>query len=378
MRLLYVIDSLAPGGAETSLAEMAPHLVEGGVDLHVLPLGPRLDLADRLEAGGAVVHRRATASGRVGNVRAVLDVVASVRPTVVHTTLFEADIAGRTAARLGGVPVSTSLVSDSYGPSHRAEAPTGKLALAWMVDLGTAQFATRFHAISEAVTDAVAPRLHVRRDRVDVIPRGRDGQNFPWRPDGTRARVRASLGLTLDDPVILSVGRLEPPKGLHHLLAALPTVRASVPGTIALVAGKEGQAGPRLREQARESRCDVRFLGHRHDVADLLTAADVFCFPSEREGLGGVLVEALAVGCPVVATGIPTSVEVLGRGAGAVGVLTPVGETRALARALVEVLTDPAGAEGRARRGRARFEERFTIEHVSSQMATFFESVAAA
>ena len=163
MRLLYVIDSLAPGGAETSLAEMAPYLVAQGVDLHVLPLGSRLDLAERLEKGGAVVHRVDAATGRVGNVRTVLDSMRAVRPTLVHTTLFEADVAGRTAARLRRVPVSTSLVSDSYSPAHRAESPAMRIALARAVDATTARFATRFHAISGAVADAVAPRLGLRR-----------------------------------------------------------------------------------------------------------------------------------------------------------------------------------------------------------------------
>jgi len=377
VRLLYVIDSLAPGGAETSLAEMAPHLVQGGLDLHVLPLGRRLDLADRLEAGGAVVHRRATASGRVGNIRAVLDAIRAVRPTILHTTLFEADVAGRTAARLRGVPASTSLVNDSYGASHRAESPAARLALARGADASTARFATRFHAISGAVADAVSPRLGLRRELVDVIPRGRDPRALMFRPDATGHRVRAELGLGDDFPLVLAVGRLEPQKGLQHLIAALPAVRESVPEIVVLLAGKDGRSGPALREQAAASGCEVRFLGHRSDVADLMAAADVLCFPSEREGFGGVLIEALAVGCPIVATGIPTTLEVLGSEEDAVGVVTPVAEPRALAAALVAVLTDPAAAQARARLGRARFEEHFTIERVSHEMVAFFERVEA-
>jgi glycosyltransferase involved in cell wall biosynthesis len=377
VRLLYVIDSLAPGGAETSLAEMAPYLVAQGVDLHVLPLGSRLDLAERLEKGGAVVHRVDAATGRVGNVRTVLDSMRAVRPTLVHTTLFEADVAGRSAARLRRVPVSTSLVSDSYSPAHRAESPAMRIALARAVDATTARFATRFHAISGAVADAVAPRLGLRRELVEVIPRGRDPHGFPYRPEGARPRVRAALGLADNVPVVLAVGRLEASKGLRHLLAAFPAVQAMNPGVVLLIAGKDGRSGPGLRDQAAVSGCDVRFLGHRTDVADLMAAADVLCFPSEREGFGGVLIEALAVGCPVVASGIPTTVEVLGRGDDAVGVLTGVADPGDLAAALVEVLGDPAGSEGRARRGRARFEQHFTIERIAHDMASFFERVEA-
>lgn len=72
MRLLYVIDSLAPGGAETSLAAMAPGLVARGIELHVLPLGQALDLAPALIASGVVVHERTGRPGRVGNLLAVL------------------------------------------------------------------------------------------------------------------------------------------------------------------------------------------------------------------------------------------------------------------------------------------------------------------
>lgn len=375
MRVLYVIDSLAPGGAETSLADMAPGLVARGIDLHVLPLGPPLDLAGRLEEGGALVHRRDAASGRIGNVRAVVDTMRAVRPTVVHTTLFEADVAGRTAARLRGVAVSTSLVNDSYGASHRAETNPVKLRAARALDASTARFATRFHAISEAVADAVAPRLGIPRDRVQVILRGRDPERFPFRDTDVRRRTRAGLGVSADVPVVLAVGRLEPQKGLQHLMAAMPLVASALPDVVALVAGKDGRSRPRLLQQAAGSGCDVRFLGHRTDVADLLAAADVLCFPSEREGFGGVLIEALAVGCPVVASGIPTTVEVLGAGGNGVGLVTAVADPSALSEALVEVLTDADAAESRARRGRARFEEHFTIAHVTHEMASFFERV---
>ncbi len=378
MRLLYVIDSLAPGGAETSLAEMAPYLVSSGIDLHVLALGRRLDLAPRLHAAGAVVHAGGAPRGRLGNVRTVMSTMAAVQPTIVHTTLFEADVAGRIAARARRVPVSSSWVSDSYGETHRAEVPATRLALARASDALTARSAVRFHAISGVVADAVAPRLGIRRTLVEVIPRGRDPHRFSYRPVGTRGRVRAALDLAAGTPVVLAVGRLEPPKGLHHLLAALPSVQAALPGVVVLVAGKDGRAGAALREQAAASGFDVRFLGHRDDVADLMAAADVFCFPSEREGFGGVLIEALAVGCPVVATGIPTTLEVLGSGRGAVGFITPVADPYALAGALVEVLTSPVVAQARARLGRDRFEERFTIKRVSHEMACFFERVEAA
>ena len=311
MRLLYVIDSLAPGGAETSLLEMAPYLTAERIDLHVLPLGARLDLAGGLEDAGAVVHRHGPPHGRAHNLRTALHVIRRVHPALVHTTLFEADIAGRSAARLLNVPSSTSIVSDSYSAAHYAEVQPVKLHAARALDSITAQSAHAFHAISAAIARTVPPRLRISSGKVTVVPRARDPRNYPFTPPGTRVAVRRELGIAPQVPVILGVGRLEPPKGFQHLLRALPAVHAQHPDVVTLIAGAEGMSSKSLRTEAEQLRMDVRFLGHRTDIAALLSAADVLCSPSEREGFGGVLIEAMAVGCPIVASSIATSLEVL-------------------------------------------------------------------
>ena len=372
MRLLYVIDSLAPGGAETSLAAMAPGLIAGGIDLHVLPLAHRLDLAQKLEEAGATVHAPPQRTGRLQNVRSVLETARAIEPHLIHTTLFESDIAGRTAARILGIPASTSLVNDSYGSSHYAESSTAKLHAARALDVATARFAVRFHAISQAIADNVPPRLHVSPNNVVVIPRGRDPRMFPFRPTQLRESTRQSLGLQDGAPVILSVGRLEPQKGYQNLLLALPAVARKYPDLVVLIAGKEGRTSEDLRAKATELNLDIRFLGHRTDVPDLLAAADLFCFPSEREGFGGVLIEAMAVGCPVVASSIPTTLEVLGSGNSSAATITPVGDTEALADGIIRVLSAQNPVPPRTRHGRARFEELFTLDGVVARMVDFF------
>lgn len=373
MRLLYVIDSLAPGGAETSLAEMAPGLAANGIDLHVLPLGQRLDLSRRLVQAGAVVHPRTTPDGRVGNVRAVVDVARRASPDLIHTTLFEADVAGRTAARALGIPSSSSIVNDAYGPSHYAESSTPRLHAARALDAATAQFARQFHAITSSVATTVPPRLGVSRKRVVVVPRGRDPQQLPFRSSRTKAEARIALQVPASAPVVLAVGRLEPQKGLDHLLRTVPLVLHEHPDLVVLIAGKDGRSGTSLRSMAQTWDCDVRFLGHRDDVPALLAAADVLCFPSEREGLGGVLIEALAVGCPIVASSIPTSVEVLGSHS---ALLAPCGDTQQLGHMVIQVLSDPEEADLRARRGRNRFEDKYQLQAVTDQMTLFFKEAS--
>ncbi|TQN48814.1 glycogen(starch) synthase [Humibacillus xanthopallidus] len=354
---------------------MAPGLIAGGIDLHILPLGMRLDLAHSIRNAGAVIHQRDSRAGRAANFRAVLKVARRTSPDLVHTTLYEADVAGRAAAKALGIPSSTSIVNDSYGSSHYAESMTAKLHVARALDACTAQFANGFHAISEAIAGTVPHRLGIARSRVTVIPRGRDPHAYRYRDSELRRNTRGALGIPDDAKVILAIGRLEPQKGLHHLLNALPAVSRAHPDVLTLVAGKDGRSASSLRSKVEQDRMRVHFLGHRHDIPALLSAADVFCFPSEREGFGGVLMEAMAVGCPIVASSIPTTLEVLNGDEHALtGIATAPGDAEAIARALTRVLGNAQEAAAMAAAARSSFERRFDIKHINKAMIAFFEN----
>lgn len=378
MKVLYVIDSLAPGGAETSLAEMAPGLHKLDVELHVLPLGKRVDLRERLEAGGACVHPGPSRAGRLARLGRVLSLARELQPDLIHTTLYEANISGRIAGRIAGIPVTSSLVSDSYSAPHYAEGTTLKLHAARALDAATALAVARFHSLTAAIARDVAPRLGVPQSKITIIPRGRDPLGFAFQPPGVRSKVRRKLGIPEQSPVILALARHEPPKGLHHLVKALPTISRTHPQVVTLIAGKDGRSTTSLTEVIAETGLDIRLLGARSDVADLLAAADLFCFPSEREGFGGVLIEAMAVGCPIVASRIPATVEVLSpRASQPIGRLVPPGDANAFAEAIADTLADQSLKESMRVRGYQHFLENYTIGRVTQQMASFFESAAA-
>ncbi len=372
MRLLYVIDSLVPGGAETSLAEMAPGLVSRGIDLHIAPLSPRLDLAPRLEAAGAIVHDPPKKTGRIQNVRHLLELGKNLQPSLIHTTLYESDIAGRTAGLLLRIPNSTSVVSDSYGPSHYREHPSLKLHVARTLDAATSSFARRFHATSEVIASNISRRLGIPSKKIDVIPRGRDPQVFRMRTPDIRAEAREQLGISPDIPAVLAVGRLEPAKGLHHLLSAVPVIAQSMPTAVLLIAGRDGRSSHLLRNQADQLPLKIRFLGHRTDIPALLAAADVLAFPSEREGSPGTLIEAMAVGTPIVASNIAPCLEILGGPNPATGTITPVGDVTALGEAITSILTDSSAVNTQISQARTRFESHYTVEAISTRMANFF------
>src|SRR5436190_21928453 len=205
LHVVYVIDSLGPGGAETSLAALAGPLVSRGVRLEVIALKASPGFDDVLRDAGAIVteldgSRRTLCL----QLRALLQ---QRRPALVHTTLFEADLVGRVAARLSGIPVVSTLANDSYGAAHRAEQRTRPLRLhaAHLADAATARFTVRLHALSAHVADIMATRLRYPRNRIDVIARGRDPDALGLRTPDRRARNRGRLGAVPDERLVIGV-----------------------------------------------------------------------------------------------------------------------------------------------------------------------------
>ena len=379
LRVLQLIDSLdRPGGAERSLATLAPHLLEQDVDLHVAYLVERDGYQADLTRIGVRVHSMAgdPASRRQWMLRTG-SLIGDLQPDVVHTTLFEADLAGRRAAWRMCVPCISSLVNTAYGrtESNRSEASKLKVRGAHAADAFTARRVSRFHAVTQHVATVMGRRLMIPKRKIEVIPRGRDASVLGRRSLQRRRSARQRLGLRGDVPLILAVGRHEPQKGFDVLLRSLPAVRLQVPDVQVLVAGREGRATPlmsELRAQAGLSET-VTFLGMRDDVADLLAAADVLAFPSLWEGAAGTVLEAMALECPVVSSRLPTILETIDDSTAEL--VTP-GDVDDLARGLLTALVDKQTASRRASASRLRFEADYTIEASAHRTAKLYQRVA--
>ena len=376
-RVLLVLDSLVPGGAERSTVAMLPYLVQAGIRPEVAYLHDRPGLQAEVEALGVPLHDLSGGGGRRGWVRRTSALLERRQPDLVHTSLYEADVCGRLAALRQRVPVVSTLTTERYGADHRGDErlnPT-KLRAAQLVDASTARATRRLHAVSQHVADSMASNLRYPRSRIDVVARGRPVA-LAVEPDRLlRQRTRASLGLG-PQPTLLAVARQDRVKGLDRLVAALAEVRAVVPGIVLLVAGREGDDSATLRRQVGGLGLDdaVRFLGHRSDVAALLAASDVFVLPSRREGLPGSVLEAMAAGTPIVANDLPQVREVVGPQEAR---LVPCEDISALAAAVVGLLSNPEAAGARAWRAKERFRNHFTLDRVGTGMAEFYRRALA-
>jgi glycosyltransferase involved in cell wall biosynthesis len=160
---------------------------------------------------------------------------------------------------------------------------------------------------------------------------------------------------------------------LDLLLKAFALVVRERPNAFLVIAGRDGNQTPELRSIANDPSLlpNVRFLGVRADVPDLLCAADIFILPSRWEGLGSVLLEAMALEAPIVASDLPTTREILTDGVSAR--LVDPSHAGPFARAMLDVLADPYEAKDRAKAARRRFMDRYTIDHVSREMLSFYQ-----
>lgn len=369
MRVLVMIDSLRAGGAAQSMFATVPHLVERGVELHYAYLRQRPGLAQDLEAEGVTIHDLSGKGGRAGWLVRAHRMLRAVRPDVVHTILFEADLIGRCAAWPLRIPVVSSFVAESYGPEH----VHNPLYRAWkvrgfqIVDMLTARLATRFHAVSNATADAMSRRLRIPRDRIDVISRGREPQRLGVRSAARRDAARASLGVSDGVPLLFAAARHHHVKGLDILLRAFPEVTESFPDARLVIAGRDGQVTPSLRQLTEElgMDSDAVLIGNRNDVPDLMCAADVFVLPSRSEGSPGALIEAMALEAPAVAADIPSVREVAGDGPQTVS-LARLESPDDLGRAIIELLKDPERAAEQAAAARERFLENYTMDAIAA------------
>ncbi len=309
----------------------------------------------------------------MGLTLALRDLIRSEKPDLVQTTLFFSTVAGRVAARSLRTPIVTTLANQDYGPEHRAHSRYGACGVraAQAIDLLTVPLTTRFHAISVSVAQTMGRRLMIPEDRIQVVYRGRDPARLGVATPDRRLRTRAALSIDATTPVVLSVGRLDRQKGVDTTIDAFCRLVERVPDAVLLVAGRPGNASAVVQARARGCPA-VRFLGHRTDVPDLMCAADVLSFPSRWEGLGGTLLEAMALRLPIVASNIPPLVEALG------DVRWPLvrpDDAKVLARELVSVLESVPASEATRDAGERRFRHFFTADAAAEGMAELYQSI---
>jgi glycosyltransferase involved in cell wall biosynthesis len=363
-RISFVTTSLMRGGAETQVYLLARTLRERGHEVQIVTMTPPQAYVEETREHGIELVDLGMRTG-VPDPRGLARLVRAWRafaPDVAHAHMIHAVLLARLGRPFARVPV---LVSTAHNLTEGAR--WRELAYRWTDRLGDLTTNVCQAAVDRYVRVGAAPAGRIVR-----MPNGIEVAAFGPDP-AVRERLRGELGLGADRFAWLAVGRLEEQKDVPTLLQAATRLPASA---VTLLVG-EGPLRAELearRDALGLSAEQVRFLGARSDVADLLRAVDGYAMSSAWEGLPLVLLEAAASGLPIVATRVGGNDEIVEDGA--TGRLVPSGDPEALAAAMSDTMTMPPerrAAWGRA--GRARIEREFDIERVVDAWSTLYASL---
>lgn len=291
------------------------------------------------------------------------------RPAIVQSHGARANVYTRLAARLVGVPVVLSTVHNSL---FDYEVAGWRRALYVLAERLTSPLADRIVAVSAAIARDLVERYRIDARRTVVVHNGIDAWAF--RPTRGSATMRAELRVPGQRRVILMAGRMTAQKGWDVLLEAAARLETVRDDLLWLCVGDGPLRGPLMR-RAAELAVPVSFTGARADMADVLGCADVVVLASRSEGLPFTLLEAMALGKPVVATrvgGVPEVVE-----DGRSGRLVPRDDPAALATAIAAVVDAPDAAAMGAR-GRVRVQTAFTLDAMVRGMERVYAEALAA
>jgi len=376
VRVLHIITRLTLGGsAENTVASMVALAEAGyGGPLVVGCAGSdATSLADARRRGVALLD--VPALGREVGPRdilalaGVLAVIRRERPSIVHTHTSKAGFIGRLAARLLGVPAT---IHQPHGHIFYGYYSHARTAFYVSLERLAARWTDRIITLTERGTEEHLARGIGRPAQYRTVPSGVPTAELRARAP-VRAAARAALGVPADAFVVVGLGRLVPVKGFDVLLRALPALLTAVPTAHVLLVG-DGSERAALEAQAAALHVGdrVRITGAAGDVAPWLAASDVLAAPSRNEGMGRALVEAMALGVPVVAAavgGIPAVVT-----DGECGRLVAPEDAGALADALIELGGDEALC---AKLGAAavRRAEAFSTGAASAAMRAVYDEV---
>jgi glycosyltransferase involved in cell wall biosynthesis len=294
----------------------------------------------------------------------IVALIRKARATVVHVnTSF--NLHGGIAARIAGVPLVWHV--REIGEGGRADRAIKRYVCA---------FATRVIAISNAVARTLDPC----GTRIDVIPNAVDLHAYSQLQ--TKHQARNALNLPENAKIVLTVGRLEPWKGQHILIAAARIVLESQRDTRFLIVGGPAANKLKYREElfalCHQLRISdsVVFLGARTDVPQLLAAADVLVLPSSSpEPFGRTVIEAMAAARPVIATAAGGPLETIVHRE--TGFLVEPANAGALASSISYILCNPGAADRVAQRARQVATTKYALPRLISDMTEILRAASA-
>jgi len=386
--ILHVLPTLASGGAERqlltylsnpALTDRFRHIVVMTDPVSLAPSDPRNHFTGSIQALGIEVLciNRPGSRNVAGCIRELRRIIRERHVDLVHTHLLWANIAGRIAARTCGVPVISTFHSTHYHPAIVGTSVFDRLktrVIRWLDRFTSRHCLAQSVAVSETVSRHIQEYLGTKPESITVIHNTFAVDQVTPTCDDPRGKVFGILGLPPESRLVLAIGRAIPLKGHVELIKAMAELFGKRDGVYLAIVGTQMDK-PYFAEVCETIDklgvgAKVRLIEPRRDIADFLAAAEVFAFPSKVEGLGIALIEALACGKPSVCSDIEVLREVVRHEE--TGLVVPVGDTGALADAILRLLDDGNLANKLGERGRIHVYEHFHPDRKAEEVAKLY------
>lgn len=358
MRVMQVIPTSGPGGAETVVSSLCTALSRLGIGVVAVSSGDQPYLFDKLESLGVDTVRLSPGNGRP-LVREIIGTYRRFRPDIVQSHMFDASVPAALAGIICRVPVVVTAHSTVY------ELDTWKRRA---INPILGRLASGLVAVSNAVAEAFVA-AGVPHRKVTRIYNGVDVTRFNGPRDNG---LRQELGIGDGGPVVGMIANIRPAKDHALLIRSTSQVVRRIPGMHLVLAGDAGPADIAGLERlaATFGVADrVHILGLRDDVPAILRSLDLFALASKIEGLPVSIIEAMAAGRPVVASEVGGVRELVEDGT--TGFLVPPGNEEAMSDAIIRLLSDKEKLACFGRSAQRRAIDLFSVE----AMATAYQSL---
>ncbi len=310
VRILRIIPSLEMGGVERTLTSILPRLDKYQYKVYLCCLFKRDKLADTIESLNIPIIKfkmraRLDFDGKyIAGIMRLARLMKKMQIDIVHTHLYRANLAGRIAAKLAGVPI---IIANEHNIDSWKKFPQR------LSDRVLAGITNKIIVVSDAVKDFYVNKIGIHEHKIITIHNGVDISKFQTYVNTNKQREE--FGIKPDEKVITTIGRLHQQKGHVCFLKAAQIIRKKKPNVKFLIVGD----GP-LRSQLKSMSEDlgisknVVFAGLREDIPQILAMSDISVLASLREGLSITILESMASGKPVVVTDVGGNSEVVEHG----------------------------------------------------------------
>jgi glycosyltransferase involved in cell wall biosynthesis len=379
IRVLHVITRLERGGAPAVLLEVLRRCDTSQFEHHIAAGLSQVPEDDMISFAKDTGFRVVVIPSLIRDIHPFFDIhalsklyflILRGRYDIVHCHTSKGGFIGRLAARLANVKC---IIYSPHGDIF--EGYFGKIKTRFFIWLE--RFSARFtDKIITLTKSGIEPYLRAgigQKSQFDYIYNGIDVKNLRKRKVG-RIQKRQEIGIEDDCFLIVTAGRLVPVKGYTYLITAIAQVITEIPN-IRLVFLGDGELRGELSGQVKTLGLGkhVLFLGMRNDVPETISCSDLFVLPSINEGFGVVLLEAMAMKCPIVATNVGGVPEVVLDGE--TGILVPPGDPAQLSEGIIRLARDHALAARMAEHGYRRLMACFDIRETVAKTEHLYKEL---